>query len=161
MFVNIYIRNAMFDELLFGFSCFPLVDLIQNNIYWINDFSTSLIKVPIGKLWPKKINPNIRIKASVTTEAQSLAGFCSSSYLPLLWLLWLLSRQRHTTRYSALPTMLNTLSWTMDTIPLIPATPHLAKKNLASSVSSESKKAESSSAARLLVLQNMVPLATN
>lgn len=49
----------------------------------------------------------------------------------------------------------------MDTIPLIPATSNLVKKNLASSVSSESKKAESSSAARLLVLQNMVPLATN
>ncbi|MBC3875612.1 DUF1631 family protein [Undibacterium flavidum] len=49
----------------------------------------------------------------------------------------------------------------MDTTPLIPATSNSVKKNTSAVTTPEGKKAESSSAARLLILQNMVPLATN
>ena len=49
----------------------------------------------------------------------------------------------------------------MDTIPLIPISPSPAKKVAVNLATPESKKAESSNAARLLILQNMVPLATN
>lgn len=49
----------------------------------------------------------------------------------------------------------------MDTIPLIPATPNSVKKSASAAATPEGKKAESSNAARLLILQNMVPLATN
>ena len=49
----------------------------------------------------------------------------------------------------------------MDTIPLIPVAPNPAKKNAESRITPENKKTESTSAARLLILQKMVALATN
>ncbi|MFZ6816933.1 DUF1631 family protein [Undibacterium sp. Ji22W] len=49
----------------------------------------------------------------------------------------------------------------MDTTPLIPAIPNSVKRNASAVTTPEGKKAESTSAARLLILQNMVPLATN
>ena len=49
----------------------------------------------------------------------------------------------------------------MDTIPLLPTEPPVLKKSQTRTGASAVKKADLSSASRLLVLQNMVPIATN